>query len=213
MNMIVKAWDGTGLVPRAFPYLEDPRLKMRSALIDALRELLHVQPFDHIHIREITTQAEISYSSFYRHYATKEALLGDLVKTQVARLIIVGLPLAYSKQRLASCRAVCEQVVEDKRLWRALLTGGAAHKLREEFVRQVMRMKEHPGLLGFLPREVHLTCATGATLSVLAWWLAQRPMPPIDYAARKMCEMITAIESSSKQSASDEFSLVPANAA
>ena len=197
MNVISKAWDGTGWVPRAFPYLREPRLKMRSELIDALREMLKTQQFDHIHIREITTRAGISYSSFYRHYATKEALLGDLVKTQVARLIVVGLPLAYAHHRRESCRVVCAQVLENQDLWRGLLSGGASHTLREEFVRQIMRLKGHPGLVGFLPEEVHLACATGATLNVLAWWLSQKPMAPIEIAADKMCEIITVIEASS----------------
>lgn len=197
MNAIDPAWDGSRWAPKAFPYFREPRLKMRTALIDSLREMLTDQQFDQIHIRDITEHAGISYSSFYRHYATKEALLGDLVKTEIARVILVGMPHTEALQRDEASLAVCGHIAEHKNLWRALLSGGAEHKLREEFVRQMMKLRGHPNLKGSLPEELHLACATGATLTVFIWWLTQDPMPPIEVAAAKMGEVIAAIESCS----------------
>ncbi len=41
----------------------------------ALLELLERQPLEAITIREITDAAGVGYATFYRHYATKAALL------------------------------------------------------------------------------------------------------------------------------------------
>ena len=53
-----------------------------------------------------------------------------------------------------------------------LLTGGAAHSVRAEFVRQARewaaRMDEGPAPI---PTDLGTVCSAGSTIDALAWWL------------------------------------------
>src|SRR5579862_7891065 len=67
---------------------DDPRtVRTREALRDALLRLLEHESLEQITIREIAANANISYVTFFRHYPTKEALLRDIAKEQVRRLV------------------------------------------------------------------------------------------------------------------------------
>lgn len=156
-------------------------LRTRTALVGALQELLTTKSFDQITIREIAASAKVGYATYYRHYATKEALLHDLVCDQITKLIDVALPVVFVSSMRESCRTLCNFVAEQRALWKALLTGAASGILREEFMRQVRRLKgRYTGYAGWLPQDLHLACTTGATIDVLNWWLSQNPMVPVD---------------------------------
>lgn len=188
-----------GLIPAADPVsgtLDARFLRTRNALVDALLDLLDRRPFDQISIREITATAKVGYATFYRHYATKEALLNDLVTFEIGRLIEIATPVAYVGTLHDSVLATCNYVMEHQRLWRALLTGGASGILREQFIRQTVRLRRPTaGQANWLPDELHLACSTGATIDVLSWWLSQKPMPPVSEVADMLERLIEALTS------------------
>ncbi|MDO5700264.1 MAG: TetR/AcrR family transcriptional regulator [Bowdeniella nasicola] len=67
----------------------DPRsARSRARLREALSEALQVLPFEHITIVLLTQRAGVNRSTFYRHYATTNDLLHDLM---LARLSEAGL--------------------------------------------------------------------------------------------------------------------------
>ena len=160
----------------------DPRLKRtRRALVHALLGLLNTKTFDDISIREITTSAGVGYATFYRHYASKDQLLHELARTEVAKLVDIALPVVFSANMRESCRALCVTVEENKGLWRAMLSGAASGVVREEFIRRIGTLKgQYDVFTGPAPEEVQLICATGATLDVLTWWLSQKPASPLE---------------------------------
>jgi AcrR family transcriptional regulator len=169
-------------------------VRTRNALVSALRELLNVRPFDQISIREITGKAGVGYATFYRHYATKEALLHDVASAEVSRLIEIATPVAFTSSMRASVRTTCQYILERQSLWRAMLTGGASGILREQFIRQTVRLRgSNSGIGNWLPEDLHLTCATGATIDVLAWWLSQKPMPPLDDVVEMLDRLVGAL--------------------
>jgi hypothetical protein len=90
-----------------------------------------------------------------------------------------------------SCRIVCARVLENLGLWRAMLTGDASGVLRDEFIREVKKLKgRFDGFSGWLPEELQLICSTGATLDVLAWWVNQKPMVPLEDVADMLDHII-----------------------
>lgn len=182
-------------MPHTFATPLDARfLRTRHALIEALRELLDKRAFDQVSIREITGKAKIGYATFYRHYATKEALLNDLAKSQIARVIDIAFPVVLVVSMRESLRALCSNVAENDQLWRALLAGGASGIVRSEFVRQVMRLRgRYDDMSCWMPEELHLACATGATIDVLAWWLAQKPRPSVEEVTGTLDRVIAAL--------------------
>jgi AcrR family transcriptional regulator len=159
--------------------LDARMMRTRAALCGSLLALLEEKPFDQVTVREITRKAEVGYATFFRHYPDKEALLNDLAAEQIRTLIDKTLPILFATDSLALCLEVCAYVDERRKLWSALLTGGAAGTVREEFIRQAKRIPAAQGRPDtWIPAELQVVYATGGTIDVLAWWLQQeRPFP------------------------------------
>jgi AcrR family transcriptional regulator len=154
--------------------LDARQTRTRAALATALLELLEEGPFDQVTIREITARADIGYATFFRHYPDKQALLHDVAERQIATLLAMSLPLLYTVDTRASARVLCAYVWEHRKLWSALLTGGAAGILRDEFVRQTLReaaKRESPD--AFLPDDLRIVFSVTGALEILTWWLRQ----------------------------------------
>jgi AcrR family transcriptional regulator len=161
------------------------QVRSRNALTGALLELLEERPFDQLTIREITARAGTGYATFFRHYPTKEALLSDVASEQIAELLSRAVPILYDIDSYESTLALCSYVAEHRKLWFALLTGGAAGILREEFIRQARELARGAVVaVDWLPADLAVVHGTGATIDILAWWLAQEEdFPPSQIAA------------------------------
>lgn len=150
------------------------QVRSRQALTSALLALLEIKPFDQLTIREISARAGTGYATFFRHYPTKEALLADVAAHEIEDLLGRTIPILYAANSYESTLEVCRHVHEHAMLWSALLTGGAAGIVREEFIRQALGLAKsaqshHP----WLPSDLGTIHGTGATIDILAWWLAQ----------------------------------------
>ena len=149
-------------------------MRTREALHRALLALLEHKPLDQITIREITASARIGYATFFRHHPTKESLLEDLATEQIERLVALTLPVLESVDGRASCRALCDYVMEHRTLWSALLAGGAAGAMREEFIRVSKQVAaKRVNHLSWLPTDLGVIFSASAILEILTWWLRQ----------------------------------------
>jgi AcrR family transcriptional regulator len=169
------------------------QLRSRKALTGALLALLEESAFDAITIREITARAGIGYATFFRHYPDREALLGDVASQEISSLIAMVLPILSSASSGETTKALCCHVADHRKLWSALLTGGAAGILREEFIRQARALAQ--GMArpdSWLPADLAVVYATGATVDLLAWWLAQVQDYPADQIAAILDRLIIA---------------------
>jgi AcrR family transcriptional regulator len=150
------------------------QIRSRNALTAALLALLEEQSFDQLTIRAITARAGTGYATFFRHYPDKEALLADVASEEIAGLLNRTIPLLHDIDSLESTRALCASVAAHRKLWAALLTGGAAGIVREEFIRQARALDQSVARPTFwLPTDLGVVFGTGATIDLLAWWLAQ----------------------------------------
>jgi len=57
--------------------------ELRERILDAMRELLRERTFDTLSVAEIITAAGISRASFYFYFASKQAVLAELVRRAV----------------------------------------------------------------------------------------------------------------------------------
>lgn len=161
--------------------------RSRRVLRDTLLTLLEEKPFDQITVREITARAKVGYATFFRHYASKDALLHDLAAGQIGDLLDMTVPVLFVANSLESCRAMCAYVSERRTLWTALLTGGAASTVRDEFIRQARIVTSKARTKStWLPGDLGTVWATGGCIDVLAWWLAQRDT----YSVEQVAEII-----------------------
>jgi AcrR family transcriptional regulator len=154
------------------PALLDARVaRTRAALRNALMALLEEKPFAEITIRDITGKANAGYATFFRHYETKNALLHDLASDEVAAMISLSTNDSVVHDTIAITRAICAYVQKRKTVWTALLTGGAAGMLREEFARQGRQVAVARSSMTWLPIELSVLFTIAGTVEVLAWWL------------------------------------------
>lgn len=150
------------------------QLRSRKALTGAMLELLEEKPFDQVTIREISARAGTGYATFFRHYPTKEALLADIAAEEISDLLAMTTPLLYDVNSLESTKALCRNVAGQRKLWAALLTGGAASTVRAEFIRQARELSRTANAPeSWLPADLAVVYGTGGTIDLLAWWLSQ----------------------------------------
>lgn len=161
-------------------------VRTRTALRSALLSLLETSPLDQVSIRDIAAKASTSYTTFFRHYKTKEALLDDLAAEEIRRLLALALPIVDSKSIEHASEALFVYVGKNRDLWSALLTGGAADALRTELLGNALKVaasRDDPG--SWPPADIATLLLVSGTFEILTWWLRQaKPL-----AARKVAEI------------------------
>ncbi len=157
------------------------KLRSRQALSRAFLKLLERKTLDQIAIREIAAAANIGHATFYRHYASKEALLNDLAADEIRRLVSLSLPVMREASTRAACEALCTHVYGNRKIWTTLLTGGAASTVKEELLgisRDVAAQLDNHSPSPEVA-ELKVILSVNAIMEILAWWLRQKkPLPP-----------------------------------
>ena len=163
------------------------QVRTRTSLLEALLRLVEVRPFDQVTIREIAKEAGIGYATFFRHYPTKDALLHDLAAGEIAALLKQALPVLFAVDTRQSCVTLFDYVAARRARWSALLTGGAAATLKQEFIAQAKRVADAEDEVGgWLPDELRIVFAVGATVEIIAWWLRQEP----EFSVNRIAEIL-----------------------
>jgi len=169
----------------------DPRVqRSQAALRAALLSLLEEKPFDQITIRDIAVRAKIGYATCFRNYESKGAVLHDLAADEIRQLIELAFPAIEGRRGRAAALALCTFVDRHRRLWAALLTGGAAGIVREEFIRQGAQVRTMSSRHAWLPLELANIVGVSATVEILAWWLQRGPDVPVEEMARILDRLV-----------------------
>lgn len=158
-----------------FASASDARIvRTREALRNAMLELLPSQPFEQITVPELASRASIGRTTFFRHYPSKEALLDDVAKDAIRQLITLTMQRADGDDQHLGPLVLCRYVAKNRSLWKALLTGGAAGAVRDEFVRvarDVAAGTTDP--VPDLPSDASIVIIASSTIALLTWWLEQ----------------------------------------
>jgi AcrR family transcriptional regulator len=162
-----------------------------AALREALLSLLERKPFDQITIREICALAGLHYATFFRHHPSKEALLDAVAADQIDTIVDLALEGGVGPQ---GWRVLCLYVEEHRPLWSALLNGGAAAAMREEWLRNAQKVALLQEPVGtWLPKELGVVCSVSLIADTLSWWLAQPPgAHSVDEVAAILDRLVTA---------------------
>jgi len=159
--------------------------RTRPALYGALLALLEEKLFEQVTVREITDRAGVGYATFFRRYPDKQALLHDVAAGEIRKLLAMALPILHTVDSRASAQALCAYVWGHRKLWSALLTGGAAATLKEEFINEAQRLSTESSQ-SWLPGTLSVVFPVSATVEILAWWLKQEKPPSV----KRMAEII-----------------------
>lgn len=161
--------------------------KTRKAIREALQTLLQDSAIEQITAKEIAAEADIGYTTFFRHFASKEAALADLAESEAAELIDECFPLLRTADSRASCLVMCRHVADKRRVWSALLTGGANGVVREALVQHTIEKSgEWPPAQSWMPAENGTTLIIGLVVEVLSWWLTHAE----DYSPDQIAEIM-----------------------
>ncbi|HEX7929725.1 MAG TPA: helix-turn-helix domain-containing protein [Sphingomicrobium sp.] len=161
-----------------------------EALRSALLDLIERKSFDQISIKDISEAAGLSYPTFFRRFASKEALLEDIATEEVRKLLSLGETIRDTRETGYSAIETCSYVAAHRRLWTTLLTGGAAGVMRQEFIRvSTETMRTKPRLNPWLPADLGPPFVTAGLFELLAWWMRQ----PEDYPVENVIALFNAL--------------------
>jgi AcrR family transcriptional regulator len=159
-------------------------VRTRAALREAMLELLGSKPLDKITILDLCETAGIGYTTFFRHHPTKEALLDDVAADQIAKLVELTVPIAEVEDIHAAGIALFNYVNEHRKLWTALLTGGAEAAMRREFLRLSREIAATRARINdWPPTDISTILVVSSTVELVSWWLQQKNPPPIEEVA------------------------------
>jgi AcrR family transcriptional regulator len=164
--------------------------RTRAALCSAMLSLVEERAFDEISIRDVTERAQVGYATFFRNYDNVRAVLRDLIEDQIRQVIELTVPAIENTKGGAAALALCAFVEQRRKLWTALLTGGAAGIVREEFTRQGAQLRTTLPRRDWLPVELANIFAVSGIVEILTWWLQRGPGLTADEVARMVERLV-----------------------
>ncbi len=134
--------------------------------------MLEEMPFEAVTIRAIAQQAGVGYATYFRHYADREELLGEIAGELIAELVERIVPFATAGNTAAVAKALTAFVDRRRKLCHALLVGGG-DVMRGTITTRAREAARRPAwaLPNWLPTDLAITHTVDATLSILRWWL------------------------------------------
>jgi AcrR family transcriptional regulator len=155
--------------------------RTRRALHGALMSLILRKGYEAITVQDIIDEADVARSTFYAHYTGKEDLLRSGFQTLRAELAEAQRAARGESEDepLGFSLAMFEHASGYTDVYRALVGGrGGAVAINE--IRRVLSEMVKKELSGVrhdeaVPHEVRIQFVVSAFLTVLTWWLEQRP--------------------------------------
>ncbi|OGU22406.1 MAG: hypothetical protein A2580_02830 [Hydrogenophilales bacterium RIFOXYD1_FULL_62_11] len=167
-------------------------LRTRTALRDALLELIADRGWDEIAVQDVCERANIGRSTFYLHYPNKDALLqGGLedlqaeLQRQTSARSDNASPSAGALEGFHFALGLIEHVYEHRKVLRGMIGRRSGHVVQQRFREMVIRLitDELPVSTGNVPRGAVARWLAGAFVELLSWWIDQRTqLPPKELA-------------------------------
>jgi hypothetical protein len=157
---------------------------MQTALLDLCRE----REYADLSVSDITEASGINRSTFYQHYADKEALLADaldgFVESAAAQIESEKLNAPDADPR-AMIQKFLEHVRENAALYRTVLgpTGSLVivANLRERVIALALSgLSQAPRQTDSPPLNIVAAGIAGSFISVVREWLSMKPLPSAD---------------------------------
>lgn len=163
--------------PRNPPSVDRRVKRSQQALLDALVQLMIEKGFEQTTIADIAERANVGRSTFYAHYADKEALLRESLQGLRAYLIEAGTapPRADVHPALAFSLPMLEHVVDSRDLFAAIVTrrSTAVDLLQVMLVELVADTLTAAALPPGISKALTAEHIVGSFLSICRWWMTE----------------------------------------
>lgn len=167
---------GSPFVSSDDPILDRRAQRTRMALRDALIELLGERDWDDVAVLDICERANVGRSTFYLHYAGKEALLeGGLEDLRHYLQSSVQASGAGQRNNWAGfmfTRGLAEHVQENRAIFKRLIGRRGGFAVHQRFHDMLVKLieSELPEADGPLPREAQGKCIAALFTELMGWW-------------------------------------------
>ena len=169
--------------------------RTRTALKQALAELIEEKSYDQVTVEEITDRANLGRATFYLHYRDKEDLLLEDVINLVDQMLAETTGMPWLRWREAGrgeeptlrrpppMELVFQHVAENARLYRIILRGQGMYTVSEKLrsiiiqaIKDVGLARSQDGSLGAdfevqVPLDVIANYYAGSVMGLVTWWL------------------------------------------
>lgn len=168
-------------------------LRSRAKIRETFVELLQNQKLEDVTVRDVSVASGVGYSTFYRHYATKEELISEIAEFEVTELFDITYPALRAGPSLAVCRVFARQIDLRRNLWTALTSGIASPILRKTLTAGMLKYYDADNIQigsGFLPHDFTASMCGTIMVELLTWWLRQKKASSPEYLAEAIDRMI-----------------------
>ncbi len=153
--------------------MADPRtLRSKHRIRSAFLALAEARGIEDMTIRDITDHAGVGYTTFFRHFETKQDLIATIIDQELADLIEISFPMLVGGLPYEASLASARHILSRRKLWAEMTSASAAPILRERFMRHMLALSTGRIMgSGFLPRSVTASLAATLLVELLQWWL------------------------------------------
>lgn len=165
---------------------QDRRVRRtRRLLSQALLELMLETDYESISVRRVTDLADVGYATFYRHFRSKQELLGYALGSVLEAL---GTSVSFDMSREEQAVAFLRNVDQNREAYLAALTLPPAHpvlKTLHDRVKQLVAARYLPRADSDVPVDVAVNHLVWSTYELLRWYLLE----PHDYSLEQVAAM------------------------
>lgn len=153
--------------------------RTHKLLVDALVTLALRDGYDAVTIRDITDFADISYSTFFRHYPDKDALFMSMIAEIIEELRAL---LDTREPPAVGGTIIFRHIADNQALYRVLL-GGLNSSVMVQGVHQMILdsilKNQFVQPVPLIPLEIAANHVAASALALVKWWLDHdMPYPP-----------------------------------
>lgn len=145
--------------------------RSQRLLMDALVALSLEKSYDAVTIRDITERADVSYSTFFRHFPEKDALLAALLKSVVDdfKQLINHNP---DRSPEAEGALIFHYVQQQQAFFRVLFSSQGTSRVLDDVQHAIVADVLHTFPAGGLvPPEIVANHLVMSILALIRWWL------------------------------------------
>lgn len=172
---------------------EDRRIRRtRKLLMDALIALSTEKGYENVTIMDITDRADISYSTFFRHFPDKDSLLRGVTQEALEALNTMISSVSLD-QPIEVGRLLFEHVEAHEALYHVIMSTHDSNRVLKSVNDSILQMIINGYQLrpkSAFPVEVLANHVVMAIMTLVRWWLEQKKPYPIPEMARIYAEMI-----------------------
>ena len=162
--------------------------RTHKLLADALVVLAQQHGYDSVTIRDITEYADISYSTFFRHYPDKDALLLDMIQNTIMELRAV---IGEHELAKMSGNVLFRHIADNQALYRVILGGlnssGIVQQIQDIIAAEISTVDIDVDPI--IPHDIKANHVATSVLALVKWWLDHN-MP---YTPERMGEIYAAL--------------------